>query len=664
MTMWVLLLCLATTAPDLSVDIVGNETLLERVLLAELEFWLEDLRTNPLDEGARDDVAYELTQIYRERGFPKATVTSKSTTKGGTTEVVFTVVEGPRRLLGELTFDGAAHFDAKTLQNAFQWQRDGVFKAFGQGPIVFSDEVLEAGCVGVRLLYRLDGFRDVATEVALTERDKGDRITVDVLVKVTQGRRYRVRDVVINVFPIPPGLREACGVTNNDVFTPRMPVEVAQRVQRFLADRGYFSATADAEPLITDAAVDLHVRFDTGPLATIDSIVVQGNNRTSEHWVRRHLSFSVGDLFSKTEFEKSRSALLRSGLFRNARVTGKPVDGTSNRLDVEVELDEKDAIRTSFRIGFGSYELGRVGVEVLHQNLFGYGLYGRARARASFRGEEVNTTLRVPLVAGRRLFFSIDGGYRRFEEPSFVRQEVKGTAAISGVLPWDVRARTGYEVRDETILDAEASIPAELREDSRSAVLFVSGTRDTRDPILDPSSGTMTHLRIEVADAALGSELDFVRVTGRFSYVLTLIGDVKLSLNARAGVIRPTQSIEIPLGERFFLGGARSHRAFRESELGPKDGDGESIGGEAFAIGNVELRFPIWKSFYGAAFFDAATLTDDVADLGREGDSYGAGGGLMWMTPIGPLRGDIGFNLDPKSGEDHWVIHVLLGHPF
>ncbi|MEM7260831.1 MAG: BamA/TamA family outer membrane protein [Planctomycetota bacterium] len=651
---------------DVEVALEGHESYSTRVLLAELEFWLEDLRRDPHDVGAREDIAYELQQFYHAEGYPRATVTSSEpNTEDDPVRIVFRIDEGPLEVLDTLTFEGATHFDHARLRQAFEWNRRGLFGIFGQGPITFTEDILEAGCVGVRLLYRLDGFREVEARPTISREEDEDRIRVAVNVLISEGRRFRVGEITFDPDLPADGLRTACRVDRGDVFTPRLPIEVEQRIERFFADRGYFSASARVEPTVDPiGVVHLHANYQLGEVAKIGRIDFVGLETTRESWARAHVTFETDQLFRRTEFERTRAALLQSRLFQTVRVVGVPDETESDRIRVEIRVEEKKTIRGAIRAGFGSYELGRIGAEILHRNVLGRGLLWRLRGKVSFRGEETESELRVPLIAGEELAFSVRGLYRRFEEPSFTRQETRGTASIETPIARYFRASTGFEVRDQKVLDPEVTVDPELRINSRSTLLFASGSRDTRDSPLDPSTGSFQRVRVEWADRLIGSELDFVRTTVRSTFLFSPYPGIRLALGGRFGWIEPTANQEIPLGERFFIGGARSHRAFAEGELGPKDANNEPLGGGAYLLGNFEVRAVVWSPFEIAVFLDAGALVPEFDDLGHGGDRYGAGAGLIWTTPIGPVRADLGFNLSPRSEEDDWVFHFMIGHPF
>ena len=121
----------------------------------------------------------------------------------------------------------------------------------------------------------------------------------------------------------------------------------------------------------------------------------------------------------------------------------------------------------------------------------------------------------------------------------------------------------------------------------------------------------------------------------------------------------------IPIQERFFAGGENSVRSYRESQLGPKDANGQPIGGESVATASLEWRHEVTGPFQTAAFVDVGHVALDAQDLFDPQDiGVGIGLGFRYMLPIGPLRLDAAVNPDPDEFEEEWVIHFSIGMPF
>jgi outer membrane translocation and assembly module TamA len=133
------------------------------------------------------------------------------------------------------------------------------------------------------------------------------------------------------------------------------------------------------------------------------------------------------------------------------------------------------------------------------------------------------------------------------------------------------------------------------------------------------------------------------------------------------GSIQPygaTETAEIPRNVRFFSGGPGSVRGFRLNRLGPLDSDGDPVGGNSLIEGSVELRFPIAGQFWGALFVDFGNVFSEPLTYRLNDLRYAAGPGIRYMTPIGPIRLDIGFVIDPRSNEDSSRLEFSIGQAF
>jgi outer membrane protein insertion porin family len=193
-------------------------------------------------------------------------------------------------------------------------------------------------------------------------------------------------------------------------------------------------------------------------------------------------------------------------------------------------------------------------------------------------------------------------------------------------------------------------------------------TLDLRDSPVVPSRGFVFDQTFELANNAIGSEIEFFRTTARASYFISF-GKTLLELGARAGLIRPlTESTSdinaIPIDERFFNGGSTTVRSFAERDLGPHDHRRHPLGGEFYTVFNVEYTFPLYGELQGAVFFDAGNLLPDADNPGFDDMRYGIGVGLRYKLPIGPIRLDYGVNPDPREHEDFGAFHFSFGFAF
>jgi outer membrane protein insertion porin family len=187
---------------------------------------------------------------------------------------------------------------------------------------------------------------------------------------------------------------------------------------------------------------------------------------------------------------------------------------------------------------------------------------------------------------------------------------------------------------------------------------------DLRDDIFNPRSGSVHGIVIKEALKKLGSEADFTKVSLQSSWYFPVGADSVLALSARAGMAWPHRNTtEVPINERFFLGGGTTIRGYTQDLVGPIAPDGTPTGGDSMLLFNVEYRWNVAKGFGFALFSDAGNVWQDQTlrpfDLRA---SYGAG--IRYGTPIGPLRIDYGRKINRRPGESPGELYFNIGQTF
>ena len=168
-----------------------------------------------------------------------------------------------------------------------------------------------------------------------------------------------------------------------------------------------------------------------------------------------------------------------------------------------------------------------------------------------------------------------------------------------------------------------------------------------------------------MATPLLGGDIAFNKYTFETSWYLPLGRQSVFAVGFRGGFSQTlTLFDELPLSERFYLGGARGVRGWKKDMVGPKDADGNPIGGDAYALGIAEFRFPLGKkNWRGVAFFDMGNVWANLEGIDPTEVKYGAGVGLRYKTPVGPLRLDYGYKLNPDEGDEAGRFYFSIGFP-
>ena len=187
---------------------------------------------------------------------------------------------------------------------------------------------------------------------------------------------------------------------------------------------------------------------------------------------------------------------------------------------------------------------------------------------------------------------------------------------------------------------------------------------NTTDDLLDPTRGWVTGVTIEPVGDVLGGDFGFLRLIGEGRIYQRLAGGLLGAARVRVGTAEPFPGTrEIPLFERFYAGGINSVRGYGRWRIGPLVND-DPIGGRSLAEGSVELRHPITEHVGAAVFLDGGQVSRESYDLPFGRLRYGTGFGVRYRSPVGPLRCDLGFPLEPPDKDQRWQVHVSLGAAF
>ena len=186
--------------------------------------------------------------------------------------------------------------------------------------------------------------------------------------------------------------------------------------------------------------------------------------------------------------------------------------------------------------------------------------------------------------------------------------------------------------------------------------------RNSTDLFEDPSRGGVTRISLEYA--GLGGTEHFLRPIASHRHFFPLFWGTVFSIHGEVGYITSTRDDEVSLSERFFLGGIRTIRGFKTREVGPKE-DEVYVGGEKMGYFNIEYLFPIYRSLglQGVLFYDTGNVWRDDEEYFSD-MRHSAGAGIRWRSPLGPLRFEWGYNLDPRDDEKQSVFEFTIGRPF
>ena len=532
--------------------------------------------------------------------------------------------------------------------------------------------------VGVVLAYlRSLGYAEAAVgppEVQFSE----DRTRARVVIPVSEGPRLAVGAVTIegaHVFT-PSEIEAALPFKPGASWEARQAEDGQRAIEKLYANRGYHGAAVRVNTSRHDSSVDVRYDIDERRQTRIGRVLLRGLLLAREDVVRRTLPFRSGDVLVPDKLLDGQRRLGAFAAFDAVSV--EPLRPAPNPFDdVEVTLRERKPWHVDFGVGYSNAEGGRGFVEFGHDDVFGTGASLSVRQRASAggdstsRAERTDVLGRVPFILGTPWWVDVDIfqelsgqlGYDLFHAGVWIDAHRDLLPEWIKGLRGDLRYRlesVRYSNVDPTLLESDVT-PGRQLVISGTPVL----TLDRRDEPLDPTRGSFHQVYVETGTRLLGSEVQFVKGWLETRWFFNWPPPTVIALAGRLGLASPYGGTPaLTIQDRFFAGGATTVRGFRQDRLGPLDARDNPTGGNAIAILNLEWRFPIWRWFGGALFVDSGTVTPEISDLNFGAFRTGAGGGLRIKTPVGPVRFDVGYALQPIPGESRTQFYVTVGNPF
>ncbi len=398
--------------PVLTFAIRGNRRFPSRQLLDVLDYD----QSETLDVATEARLARRLEAFYRYRGFAEVQVASSefADARGGPTEVVFAVDEGPVLRVTNIAFDGAkslsdarlrrvlseviaAHTpplpgDARLIDDPIdsrsQSQRTDLGAAPELAPLeVFVEEAYRAGAEALQASYHEDGFLGARVQLTLLDWD-AVRHTAQVHFRVEEGIQTRIQAITFEGLPkgfVPPPLGP---LTPGAPLSTRAMEQLRLELLRRLGRGSYLFARVDVVPrlLDNDRRAEVVVRTQPGPAVRVGQVVIRGLQRTDEKLVRENLVVRPGRPLDPEDVYASQANLLSLGIFRQVSVTLLNPDAEESVKDVLIEARERPLLSGSGGFGYSTYDGPRVVGDLVFPNIFGEAINFTARGKVNYVG--------------------------------------------------------------------------------------------------------------------------------------------------------------------------------------------------------------------------------------------------------------------------------------
>ncbi|MFZ2446229.1 MAG: BamA/TamA family outer membrane protein [Syntrophobacteraceae bacterium] len=443
---------------------------------------------------------------------------------------------------------------------------------------------------------------------------------------------------------------------------------------KYLADRGHPKAKVDMRARLDKktnrgvAAMEIQI----GPVCTFGPVRIEGNESVAKEVIKREITFREGERFTGAKIDAVQQRLFNLDLFQFVDIAVENLEDESTALPVRILVKESKKQTVRVGIGYGTEDLVRGQAQYEIRNFLGDGRRFQVSAKASSIVQVLEGRFIQPYFLLPRGSFILEGGILHEDQESFENRKLYLRPMYEYKWSEGKVSYFGYNLEANRLLDVDVTTAARLATDQEHQEHYVSSliagnTWEKVDSTLNPHKGWRILQNMEWATAGLGSEDEYFKLTleGR-GYVPTWSYGV-FATRLKLGGIEPLgTSTTIPIFKRLFSGGSDSVRGYPYQRLGPLDSEGNPVGGVDLVEGSLEWRFPIRTPFEGVVFCDFGNVTQDFTRFSWDATRYTAGVGLRYLTLVGPLRIDFGYELNPpeQSTFSPYQIHFSIGQAF
>jgi outer membrane protein insertion porin family len=643
------------------------------------------LRENGLAEGlifdrsTLDLAEQELKKQYLSKGMyavqVQTTVTPLERNRVG---VNIAVTEGDVAKIRGINIVGAEAFPESELIGQMSSRTPGWLTWYTKLDR-YARERLSGDLEALRSYYQNRGYLDFnieSTQVAITPDRKDIYITINII----EGEKYTVTDVQLsgNLLVPRPELEKLIQIKAGEVFSREKLTASTKAISDRLGNDGYAFANANAIPRIDKEkrTVAFNIVVDPGRRVYVRRIDVTGNAKTRDEVVRREMRQLEGAYYDASKITLSRRRIDRTQFFSEVGVETRAVEGSSDQVDVIYNVKERPTGSLMLGVGFSSVERIAVSASVRQANAFGTGKYLSANINYGSVNQVISLSYLNP-------YYTVDGVSQGFD---VYRRKTDASALAVGPYVMDALGggiKFGYPVSETVAVDFGLTLEStQLQTFDTSPVQYINfvnqfGTnyfygslsagvsRDNRDSILQPHSGTVQRVSSEFANG----DLQYYKLGYSHSWYYPLTRSVTSLLRADLGYAGGLGGKPLPFFKAYFAGGPDTVRGYRPFSLGPRDDIGNTIGGDRRLIVGSELLFPIPgadkdQSLRLSAFVDGGQVYAPGEKMDLHEMRYAAGVGLSWLSPFGPLKISFSVPLNDKPGDQLQSVQFTFGTGF
>lgn len=603
-------------------------------------------------------------------------------------------------LVRSITFTGARRVDQVRLKSVLATRENTRVPVTGwQVPWgrknAFNRGRFDADLQRISAFYADRGFPDArVVDFDLRFNTKQDQ--VDVTLTIDEGRPVAVASVEFRGFEAVPAdhldaLRRQLPLVPGTPRDRQQVIAAHELSVNELRDHGYPYArvATDEDDGADGRSAAIVFRAEPGPLAHFGPVQIAGNKSVGQRIIERQLTFKPGDLYRRSLVQNSQRRLYALELFQFVNIETLDPEQQQAEVKTRVTIAEGRHQRVNFGVGYGTEEKARVDGEYHHLNFLGGARAAGAHARWSSLDRGLRLDVNQPYVFTPAL--SLGGEAQRWYTftPAYESVVTGAKATLmrrrSNAFSWSVfvsSERNSSSIKADVLSDptlyadliALGLDPTTGRQEGTLGALGFDLQRSTADNLLNAHRGYQLAFHTEEAGRFLPGTFNYYALSLDGRHYLSLGPHVVLANRAQLGAInaRGDDPTQVPFSKKYFLGGATTIRGWGRYEVSPLGGSGLPIGGNSMLAFSSEARVSLGASLGAVLFLDAGNVWAGDLQIKARDLRYAVGPGLRYQTPIGPIRVDVGYQLNPIDGllvdgapqARRWRIHFSIGQAF
>lgn len=642
----------------LQISIEGNDAVSKKALLKEMPFFeAEDFSDDIIEEAV-----HKMSSLYHREGHPFAQIAPVITSGDDTISLNFFIFEGVKVSVRSVYFSGAS-LPEKNLKEIMSLKEGGIY----------NPDIIGTDRETLKDFYNALGYLTADVEELQTKYQEGSN-EIDIIVKINEGLKTEIESVnIIGANLVPEAeVRKAINIKPGDVYNDFDISDARFKVIDLYNTYGLIEAVVSIKREIAGQKASLTFQIDEGTETLFGKTIIVGNYSTKYAVVKRELQQKEDTPFNYRILTKERQKLYKLDLFTD--VDMEVLNKHDQKKDVLIKLREGNAGAVELSVGYAEYEGFRGIFDLSYRNLRGMNRQG------SLRFELSSLEKRYVLQYSEPWFLGIPLQFRAFllgedkKEINIDNRETRyklirhsATAGFEKKIGDSLKSELYYEFSLVNTFDVKPDVILS-REDI--GTLVISGIRlgiiyDTRDNPFYPEKGILSGISVKLTSPVFLSETNFIKLMFYGNVYQKLTKGIVLAISLRGSIAQGyLKTDELPIVERFFLGGRTTVRGYEQDTLGPKGLDGNPTGGNVFLMENLEIRTSLGKGIGIVAFLDGGNVWVKTNDINPADIKFTTGLGLRYNTPVGPIRIDYGHKLQKEKGESSGEIHFSIGHAF